>query len=141
MAFVFLLVGLVLVVSAARDTQDQLSTLVKGDFTTTTGKPGFLYWILAVMAVGAVGYIPKLEKFSNAALALVVLALFLNKNNRGFFSQFQQQLAAGTQPQAAATPSTLGSTDSGTATSNGTGNSFNSIIPQLPILNGLTGLN
>lgn len=111
MPFALLIVGTVLVIAAARNTQSQLFTLVEGDFT---GSGNFIYWVTAILIIGAVGYIEKLKGLSDAFLALVILVLFLTKGNPskgiggGFFSQFTQQLST-TQT---ATPSATGGTTS-----------------------------
>lgn len=86
MPFAFLIVGLTLVVSSVRGTSGELLTLVKGDFT---GSNNFIAWILAILVIGALGYIRPLQSPSRAMLVLVVLVLFLS--NGGFFSKFQQQ--------------------------------------------------
>lgn len=107
MPFLFLIVGVVMVVSAVRNTNQQLVQLLKGDFT---GKGNFLYWLLSILVIGAVGYIPDLKPVSRAFLVLVIIVLFLN--NRGVFSQFTAAINK-TQSASAttnATPTTAQST-------------------------------
>jgi len=89
MPFALLLVGLVLLISGVKNTQDTLFSTVKGDFT---GTDNFIYWFVAIIIIGAVGYIPKLKPVSTAFLALVIVVLFLKKGNStglggGFFAQ------------------------------------------------------
>jgi hypothetical protein len=96
MPFALLIFGAVLLISAARGTTTQgpnggpgLFTLLEGDFT---GQNNFIYWFLAILVIGAVGYIPKLKPVSVAFLTLVIMVLFLKKGNPsgaggGFFSQ------------------------------------------------------
>ena len=88
MPFALLFIGVVLLVAGVRNTQDQLFTLVKGDFT---GQNNFLFWVVSLLAIGAVGYIPKLKPISTAFLALVIVILFLSKG-QGFFTRFNQAL-------------------------------------------------
>lgn len=88
MPFALLFVGIVLVVAGVRNQQDTLFTLVKGDFT---GQSNFLFWVVSLIAIGAIGYIPKLKPISTAFLALVIVVLFLTKGV-GFFSKFNQAL-------------------------------------------------
>jgi hypothetical protein len=89
MPFALLLIGIVLLVAGIRNTQCILFAEVEGDFT---GPNNFFYWFLAIMIIGALGYVPKLKPISTALLVLVVVVLFLHKGqNGGFF----QQLTAG----------------------------------------------
>lgn len=90
MPFLLLAIGLLMIVVAIRNTQGQLGTLLVGDFT---GMPNFLYWIVAIFIIGAIGYVDELKAPSDAMLALVILAILLS--NRGFFQQFTQQLQSG----------------------------------------------
>lgn len=102
-AFTFLIVGALLLTAGVRDTQAQLFTLVQGDLT---GKNNFIFWMLSILLIGAVGYVPKLKPFSIAMLTLVVLVLLLKRGDPtgvggGFFSQLTKQLNL---TQQAATP-------------------------------------
>jgi hypothetical protein len=90
MAFALIIIGLILVVSTVRNTQDDLVQLVKGDFT---GQANFVWWIVVLLIIGAVGYIQKLKPLSDAFLVLLLLVLFLKRGNPGtpsggFFNQF-----------------------------------------------------
>lgn len=87
MPFALLIVGIVLVVSAVRGTTDNLTTLVKGDFT---GQDNFIYWFVSILIIGALGYIDALKGLSRMFLALVIVVLFLR--NGGFFQQAQSAL-------------------------------------------------
>lgn len=98
MPFVLLIVGGIVLIASVRNTQDCLFTLVKGDFT---GQGNFIYWVISLLLIGALGYIPKLKPLSVAFLGLVILVLFLTRGNPkgiggGFFSQFTQQVKATT---------------------------------------------
>jgi hypothetical protein len=86
MPFAFLIVGLVLVISAVRGTSSQLLTLLKGDFT---GSNNFTAWMLAILLVGSLGYIKQIQPLSRAFLVLLVIVLLLS--NGGFFAKFEQQ--------------------------------------------------
>lgn len=87
MPFALLIIGITLLVSGVRGTQTQLYTLVKGDFT---GTPNYGYWVLAILIIGSIGYVPQLRSLSRAFLALVIVVLLLSKG--GFFLQFQKQI-------------------------------------------------
>lgn len=87
MPFALLIVGIVMIVSAVRNTTDQLTTAFKNDFT---GKDNFLYWLVSILIIGAIGYVPTLRHLSRVFLVLVIVVLFLS--NGGFFTKFNQQL-------------------------------------------------
>lgn len=92
MPFALIIIGLVLVICAARGTLGQLGTLLKGDFT---GQGNFVYWLAAMGIVGSIGYIRQMQPFSRAFLALVLVAMLLS--NREFFAQLKtviEQLSA-----------------------------------------------
>lgn len=87
MPFIVVLVGLVLIVSGARNKQNDLYNLLKSDLTG--GKGSFLPWLLALFVVGGLGYIRPLKPISDAFLLLIVIVLILS--NGGFFQKFTQQ--------------------------------------------------
>lgn len=89
MPFALLVIGLVMTVAAVRKHEGDLYILVKGDFT---GPDNFVYWVIAIMVVGAIGYIPRMKPFSHGFLALIIISLLLHR--QGFFAQFQQQIGA-----------------------------------------------
>jgi Mn2+/Fe2+ NRAMP family transporter len=96
MPFVLILAGLVLIVAAIRGTHVQLGTLLVNDFT---GPNNFVYWVVAIVLIGSLGYIDKLKPISVTFLVLVVLVLFLAKGNPqnlggGFFEKFTRGLEA-----------------------------------------------
>ena len=91
MPFVLIAIGLLLIVIAFNGTQDQFFSLLKGDLT---GQGNFFYWVVSILVIGAIGYIPKLKGISDAFLVLVMLVLFIS--NKGFFNQFNAQLKTGT---------------------------------------------
>lgn len=122
MALVLLLVGIVFLTSSVLGTQAQLFTLLKGDFT---GQDNFVEWGVAVVFIGAVGYIPGFKPLANSFFVLLVIALLIaNRNGTGgggFFAQLQAAIkgtaTAGTNP---ATPAgASGAMVSGVAQSTG----------------------
>jgi hypothetical protein len=90
MPFALVLIGLVMIVSAAKDTHRAFGAQLLKDFT---GPGNFLYWIAAIGAVGALGYIEQLRVFSRYFMALILVAMLLA--NKGFFGQLQEALAKG----------------------------------------------
>lgn len=87
MPFALVIIGLLMIVTGARDTYKDFGAQVTQDFT---GEGNFLYWIAALGAVGAVGYAPEFRTFSRVFMALIIVALILK--NGGFFDKFSQAL-------------------------------------------------
>lgn len=79
MPFVFIIVGIVFLVSGVRGQSSNLVTLIEGDLT---GKNNFVYWILAILAIGALGYVQDLRQVSRAFLALVLIVLVVEENKK-----------------------------------------------------------
>lgn len=89
MPFVFLIVGIVFVASGVRGTSQDLLNLLRDDLKRPNN---FIYWILAIAAIGGLGYVADLRSFSRALLALVLIVLILAENKQGsggLFSEFQ----------------------------------------------------
>lgn len=106
MPFALVLIGLIMVVTGARNTHAALGQQLRADFT---GPGNFFYWIAAIGAVGALGAIPNMRGFSRLFMTLIIISLLLS--HRGFFTQFQQALATG--PVAPARPGENGEETSG----------------------------
>lgn len=110
MSFALIIVGLFLLISSVRGTNQTLIQLVRGDLT---GPNNFVFWVLAILAIGAVGYIPKAKPLSAVLLALVIVVLFLKKGGggsaggAGFFQQFFAQVSKATT-QTTSTPAASG---------------------------------
>jgi hypothetical protein len=104
MAFALLIIGVILVAAGVRNTQTQLFTLLQGDFT---GDSNFIFWFVAILIIGAVGYVKALKPISTGFLVLLIMVLFLTKGNPGsssggFFAKFLQGIGS-TQSATAAT--------------------------------------
>ncbi len=98
MPFALLIIGVVLLVAGVRGSQDKLFDLLRGDFT---GEANFIYWMTAILVIGAAGYIPRLKPISTGFLALVIVVLFLKKGDPtgaggGFFTQFTSAIGTTT---------------------------------------------
>jgi hypothetical protein len=92
MAIVLIIVAVLLIIVGVRGTGAQLLTLMKGDFT---GKNNFGLWILALLIVGAVGYVPSLKRLSDMFIVLVIVGIiFANDKGTsgGFFTKFQSAI-------------------------------------------------
>lgn len=83
MPFALIIAGVVLTVAGVRNTEQSLFALLKGDFTGTNS---FLYWTLAILLIGALGYVPTTRTLANTFLALVLIVLVIA--NKGVFDQF-----------------------------------------------------
>lgn len=124
MPFVLLVAGAVLLASAIQNTQSTiLFPTLKSEFT---GPNNFIFWFIAILLIGSIGYIPKAKPISTAFLTLVVLVLVLTKGNPsdaggGFFSQFVSQIQpaqVAVTPGASAGPSLGPAIEGGKATVN-----------------------
>lgn len=90
MPFVFIIIGIVFLVSGVRGQAATLVTLVENDLTGTNN---FSYWILSILVIGALGYVSDLRIVSRLFLALVILILIDHSSTQGggggVFSEFQ----------------------------------------------------
>lgn len=103
MPFMLLIIGLVLIAAAVRNKQQDFIALLGGDFS---GSGNFVYWIVALIVIGAVGYIPKAKPVSDGLLVLILLALVLTRGNPkypggGVFSQLETALGTTSKPSSA----------------------------------------
>lgn len=90
MPFALILVGVLLIVAAVRNTTDVLFTLVKQDFT---GPNNYTYWLASILLIGAIGYIKPLQPLSRIFLVLIVVVLVLTHG--GLFDKFNAQVFGG----------------------------------------------
>jgi hypothetical protein len=77
MPILFIAVGVVLVSSGVFGDPVALWGLVKGDFS---GPNNFIFWLVAIVLLGALGHIQGFERLSKLFMVLVVLALLLTPN-------------------------------------------------------------
>jgi hypothetical protein len=85
MPFTFIIVGLFLIITAARAKSTDLFALVKSDFISSDQGVSFFPWLVSILVVGSVGYIPRFRTFSRSFLVLLIVVLFLS--NKGFFAK------------------------------------------------------
>jgi len=109
------IIGIVLVIVAIRGTEGDLFTLLTGDAA------GWFKWAAAIVAVGALGYIPKLEAPSRVLLALVLIVIVLV--NKGLFSTLSAVLTnpPAASPSVSPVPAALGDLPVKLNVSGGTG--------------------
>jgi hypothetical protein len=104
MAFLILFIGAILVVAALRDTQGSLFSALGSDI------PAFVVWAAAIVAVGAIGFIPRLSPVSKALLGLILVVLFL-RNYKNILTGISNAASSGTKPSGkTVTVSSLGAT-------------------------------
>lgn len=87
---ILILVGFVILIAAFRGEETTLAHLVASDIEGMGGT-SFVWWILAVAAVGAVGYIPAVRPLAISFLALIILGVVLA--NEGLFADLENQLS------------------------------------------------
>jgi hypothetical protein len=80
MPFFFVFVGVLLIITGVKDTYVALGNQIAKDFT---GTQNFFVWVLALGAVGSLGYIERLRPFTNAFMVLILLAMVLTNANKG----------------------------------------------------------
>lgn len=112
MSFALLIIGITLIVAAVQNTHMDLTHLVAGDFS---GPNNFLYWVVALVVLGGIGFIPKLKGVSTSLIVLVMLVLILYRGKPGtaeggFFQKFVDAIK-------------------GTETSGGTGSKVSVTLP------------
>lgn len=131
MIFGVLLLGLLLVATAVKNTQNELRQQLGNDLF---GNQGFIGWIVAFLVIGALGYVPGLHKASRYLLVLLFVVILVQ--NKGVFANAQMALkevaAAGPAPevttQNAGDPSQGGGTTASGGGGGGGGGGLGGII-------------
>jgi hypothetical protein len=80
---VVLAIGIVILVASLRGTHVALFTALGTDV------PGFVVWAAAILALGALGFVPGLKPISRGLLALVVVVLVFG-NYKNILSGFAE---------------------------------------------------
>jgi hypothetical protein len=110
MPFALLFIGILLLVVSIRNQQTPFVHLVAGDFT---GPGNFIYWVVALVLLGAIGYIPKAKPVSNLLIVLILVVLVLKRGNPqtgvtgGIFQQLTDALGTTTKTSVGTTTSNL----------------------------------
>lgn len=105
MAIFALIIGAILIVSAVRNSQADLFSALGQDV------PSFIIWAAAILAIGAIGFIPGLKPVSRALLALVIVVLVVNNYQKlvtGFTNAWQAPTKATSTPPAATDAASAG---------------------------------
>lgn len=82
MSLIALFIGIILIVSAVRNSQGALFAALEADV------PKFVVWAAAILAVGAIGAVPGLKPVSRWLLALVIIVIIVN-NYKQLVTGFQ----------------------------------------------------
>lgn len=90
MPFALVFIGLLLIVTGAKNTYREFGAELTEDFT---GDGNFTWWIVSLGSIGALGYIKELQTFSRLFMTLIIVAMLLS--NRGVFAQLTGALQSG----------------------------------------------
>ncbi len=71
MSLLVLFVGLIIAITTLRNTQGQLASALMTDV------PHYISWAAAIVATGAIGFIPGMKGTSRALLALILVVIIL----------------------------------------------------------------
>lgn len=102
MAFLAILVALMVLVSAIRNTQGDLFSALAQDV------PAFGIWAAAIFALAMIGFVPGLKPVSRGLLALVLLVIVL-RNYSAILSSFQGLAKGSSSSSSGGSGSSLGS--------------------------------
>ncbi len=129
MGFFLLIIGLLMVVTGLRGTYAQFGSQLASEFR---GQNNFTYQLVALGAIGAVGYIPALQTMSRWLLAALLFILLIEKGNQSFFTQFTAALNTGPQTPsatgAASGPSVASQIPSGQAAALAAGQTVSGVV-------------
>jgi hypothetical protein len=90
MPFALVLIGLLMIVTGVRNTHAAFGQQIVSDFT---GPQNFTTWMVAIGAMGSLGYIEALRPLSRSFMTLIIISFILK--NGGVFDKFQEALAKG----------------------------------------------
>lgn len=93
MPFILAIIGSLLIIAGARGKSTDLASLVKGDLTGTNN---FVYWVIAILIVGGIGYANDFRGLSRSFLVLLLLVLILTESKNstgGFFAAFTNSVS------------------------------------------------
>lgn len=74
MPFALTFTGLILIITGFQNTYKEFGSKVQGDFS---GPGNFLYWMIALLIVGSLGYVKDLQTFSRYFMALIIIGIIL----------------------------------------------------------------
>lgn len=123
MPFALIIIGLVMIVTGARNTHAALGDQIVSDFT---GEKNFTYWVISIGSVGALGYVKPFEEMSRMFMLLIILAMVIK--NGAVFDKLMEAIRLGPEAPAAQSEPTISSAagSSGNTASND-GNTFSKV--------------
>jgi len=93
MPFALVTIGLLMIVTGAKDTYKEFGEQLRSDFT---GENNFLYWLASIGAIGAIGYVEPLKPLSRAFMALIIIVMIVK--NQGLFDKLQEAIKSFDNP-------------------------------------------
>lgn len=90
MPFILIVIGAILIIAAFNGTHTDLARHLEQDI------PGFFKWLIAIVAIAALGFVPGLRTPSRYLLALVLMVIFL-VNYQRIIDGFKNFANTGTQ--------------------------------------------
>jgi hypothetical protein len=97
MPFIFLIVGLMILVIGVRGQSNTAITLLQSEFT---GANSFIQWFLAIMILGLAGYYRPIKPVTDGLIGLVILAMVLNEQSQNNIFGALEQAFQNTTPSA-----------------------------------------
>lgn len=101
MAFGFLIIGILAIITSVRGTQSQVATQLGQDFTSTGSGPSFWLWIGLILVMVVIGKTFGLEKSSRVFIMLIIVVYLISQN--GVFGKFETAITTVQAPAAAST--------------------------------------
>jgi len=86
MPFALILIAAIFIVTGFKGTTGDFLSQLKGDVGQVVVP------FVAILVIGAIGYIPGFKKLSDLFLALVLLVMFLTNGKNGFFTKFNSEI-------------------------------------------------
>jgi hypothetical protein len=112
-------IGLILIATALKNTQHEFGAALQRD---VLGTGGFLTWAAAIMAIGAIGYLPEMRTPSRYMLALLGVVIVVR--NGGVWANAEAGLQQASQlGPAPSLPAPAVSAGSGSGSGSGSGGS------------------
>lgn len=110
MILIALMIGIILVVAAIRNSQASLFSALATDV------PQFVVWAAALLALGMIGFIPGLKPVSRGLLALVIVVIVL-RNYQGILAGFSSAAKVGSSTATTGKTVSIDGTSSSSTTS------------------------
>jgi len=130
----FLIVGVLFLITAIKGNQDQLATQIEKDFT---GAGSFFVWIGAILLIGVVGAAIGMPKAAKALIALMVVVFIVAQ--KGLFSNLQNAITNTSAPPASSSADVGAASNISSASSGSSGSGKPSSSPVNSAIGALIG--